>query len=354
MKRLLFILSFAFLLVACKKKEIVVLPSSNSPVFSLQGVINGQPVAYQAGDLGMTLQTEIEMHNGVQFSYGKFSNGTTSFKLGIFDNRVTIPGVQCPLMVGDSLFFAQKQIEDLAFLSPNLLSNGLKITHIDWYANTVFLGSNNVHITEPGVYDICGIFTFENGAQKTVCNRMFLGFETDVDFTVRHFLSDYGDLKLWIEGNTQPIDSIQWLIDDELVWTGETCSQNIDLDQKMVRAKVYYSNGKIHDKTILVDGSFNGLFVEDFSAFQVPQPDVNWNKAVGLEIEMGGVMYSSFDVSNYKGSMVVKGVDNYIHPVSGAQMLRILADVDAKLKSSTTGQTMSAILRINFAITKPN
>ena len=121
-----------------------------------------------------------------------------------------------------------------------------------------------------------------------------------------------------------------------------------------VKAKVFYHNGAVAEKTILVDGSFQGRYIEDFSVFELPLQDDTWDNAVGLEVVKDGETYRTFDVSNYKGSMEIIGVEWYVHPITGQEMFKVAAEIDAKLKSTTTGNIISTSLYVVFGLPKPS
>ncbi len=352
-KIILLFLVMSVLVFSCKKNQIEPIPENNIPVFTIDGEFGGESIHYSAGDDGIVMNGAIETRNGVNYAYGEFTNGSTKFKLGIFDGNVAIPGIQGSFAVGDTFFFAKKRTEPLAYLSAAMLTSGSKINSVDWYANSVFLGSNNVEIKEPGVYKICGEFTFDDNSTETICNTMYLGFENDVDVSVRHFLNENSILNLWLEGNVSDIDSVRWYFGDEYKWTGETCTKDFSFEPKLVTAKVFYANGAEISKTIRVDGTFNGHWIDDFSVFQLPIIESNWDYNVGLEVERNGQTFSTFNVTNYKGSFIVKKLDYYVHPMTGAPMIRIEADVDAKLKSST-GAVVTTTLNVVLGIPKIN
>jgi hypothetical protein len=346
-------LVLSVLIFSCKKKVIEPIPEDNYPVFTLDGEFGGEAIHYSAGDDGMVMTGDIEMRNGVDYAFGEFSNGTTKFKLGVYDGRVALPGIHGNIAIGDTLFFAKKRTESLAFLSPSMLTSGPKINNVDWYANAVFLGSNNVNIYEPGVYDICGEFTFDDNSTETICNKMILGFENDVDVSVRHFLNETGELNLWLEGNLNGLDSVRWYFDNEFQWTGETCTKNIDYEPKVVTAHVFYANGADIRKSIRVDGAFNGHWIDDFSVFQLETTEGLWDYTVGLEVERNGQSFSTFNVTNYKGYFLVKGVSYYVHPITSEPMVRVSAEIDAKLKSST-GAVVTTTLDVVVGLPRIN
>jgi hypothetical protein len=353
--RIIYIVALFVLVSACKKKVFEPFPDSSTPVFSMEGDFAGQNISYFAGDNGMEMTSGLEIRNGVQYAFAQFSNGSKKYKIGLFDGNTALPLDQNSISIGDTLFFAQKTTQQLAYLSLSQLSNYYKFSNVEWYANDVYLGNNSVSITDPGVYDVTGIFTFNDAGQttRTVTNRMYLGFQNDLPISLHHYLSDPNELKVWTEGDLQDVDSIQWYIDNEFIWTGLTCTKNINPAVQNVKAKVFYSNQAVLEKTIVVDGSFEGRYIEDFSVFQAPDQSTLWDYSVGFEVEENGQTYSSFDVPNYKGSFVVRNMNLYTHPITGVEMIRIEADIDAKLKSNTSGEVINSMLHVIFGFPRP-
>ena len=344
------ILVFVLFFVSCKKQKVETIPESNAPVFYMDGLLAGQPINFTAGDNGMEMKYGIELRNGVHYSFGEITNGLNSVKLGIYDGNVALNEFAGNIKIGDTLFMATKFNENLANLWKGNFANDLNISNIDWYVNGIFKGSNQVFINEPGVYEICGNFTFNNGDSKNVCNTLFLGFEQDLNFAIRHFMADNGDLKLWLDGDLQNFDQVDWYIDDSLVACSPNYSGNIGNNQKEISAIVHHHNGAVLKKNIVVDGTFSGNFVEDFDVNKLVVLGSNWDYSVGLEITKNGEKYSSFEVANYKSMLIIKDMSVYEITANGQIITKIQAKVDAKLKSMQSGNTVNLNFNTSFAI----
>jgi hypothetical protein len=356
MKRNLFLfVAFAILVFSCKKKTLETLPQSNNPVFYFDGTFGIDPLNFVAGEQSMVMKHGKENRNGVEYAYGELTNGNTFIKLGIFDGHLSIANFLNPLNSGDSLFMANKFSDVLANLSKGNFSNDGKISNVDWYVDGLFKASNQVTIDKPGVYYVCGNFTFsDDGSQKSICNKMFLGFEDDVEFSIKHFLSENGDVKLWVEGNTQYFDSVVWEIGNEVIATSFSHSTNIGNEVRSISATVYHQNGGVREKSIVIDGTFSGHFIEDFEVCKIPTLERKWDNEVGLEVSINGEVYSSFEVANYKSTVVVKEVN--IHEVNalGQKVVRLKLEVDAMLKSHSSGLTKPMKFNAVFAYPLPN
>ncbi len=341
-------LVIGLLVVSCKKRVIEPLDGDSAPVFYMSGDFGGQEINYVAGDNGFVMTSGVEVRNGVNYAYTLFSDGQTKYKIGIFDGNVAIPNFNKGFLAGDTLHFASAPTQTLAYLSTSLMTNAVSIQNVDWYINDVLQdgGNDNVSITEPGVYFVRGDFTFNdvNSTLKKVTNRMYLGFENDVDFSLRHLVVDGYEVKLWTEGDLSKIDSVQWFIDGQYDWTAMACTRYIGPNIKDITAKAFYNNGAVQQKKIVVDGSQEGRYIEDFDIFKTPDPILPWDYQVGIEVERDGETFSSFGVSNNKGTILVKKVEAYIHPITGEQMIRLVTEIDTKLKSISTGDLIETKL----------
>ncbi|MGJ8661683.1 MAG: hypothetical protein ACSHXL_06570 [Bacteroidota bacterium] len=337
MKKIYLVVAVALLVFACKKKTIEPLPESNDPVFYVNGTVGNSAINLIAGENGMIMKQGVESRNGVDYAFSLLSNGNTWIKMGIFDGDLAMPKNWQDLKVGDSIPFANKFNDNLANLSKNNFSNEANISSIDWYIDGLFKGTNQVTISEPGLYNVCGNFTFTNGVQKSICNTMYLGFEQDIDFSIKHFLSENGDVKLWIDGETQYYDSVVWHIGNETVSTSGTYSTNIGNVVQSVSATIYQQNGAVRRKNIVIDGTFSGNYIEDFEVCEIPTSQKKWDYSAGIEANIDGETLTSFDLSNYKSSVLVKNVELHEVNLQGEKVIRITVAVDAMMKSKSTG-----------------
>ncbi|MFA7272653.1 MAG: hypothetical protein WC044_02235 [Crocinitomicaceae bacterium] len=344
------ILAVVLFLVSCKKQEIETIPESNTPVFYMDGTWAGQHINFTAGDDGMVMNYGTETRNGVHYSFGEITNGLNSIKLGVFDGHVALETFAGNIKIGDTLYMSSKFTENLANLWKGNFANDMSISNVDWYVNGIFKGSNQVFIDEPGVYEICGNFTFSNGDSRNVCNTMYLGFQQDLNFAIRHFIADNGDVKLWLDGDLQNFDQVDWYIDDSLVACSPNFSGNIGANQREISAIVHHHNGAVLKKNIVVDGTFSGNFVEDFDINKLVVTGTNWDYGVGLEVTRNGEKFSSFEVANYKSKLVVKEMSIFETNAQGQIVVRINAEVDAKLKSLQSGNTVNMSFNSFFAI----
>ena len=348
------IIVLVLLTFACKKKTIEPLPPSNEPVFYLKGMLGDSQLDFLAGDNDMVMSYGVESRNGVKYAFGELNNGSSYVKMGFFEGSLNQLTGFNTIKVGDSLLLANRFTDNLANLNKGNFSNDANITNIDWYIDGLFKGSNYVIVSQPGLYNVCGNFTFANGFQKSICNTMYLGFEQDVNFSIKHFLSENGDVKLWLEGDTQNFDSVVWQLGNEIATTDGIYSTNIGNVVQSLSATVYHENGANRKKNIVIDGTFSGNYIEDFSVCEMPTLQRKWDYSLGIEAKINGELFSSFDVANYKGCVLVKDVQLHEINAQGEKVVRVKVDVDAIMKSVTSGSTKTMKFEAVFAYPVPN
>ena len=139
-------------LASCKKEE-VVLPESNDPVFRVDGSFDGQNFSLVAGDNNAYMHTMTEIVNGVEVFSGNLSNGDFSVEMGVYNGLIDMPSSQVVLELVDlNPNFSMNSAQGLMFLSKNMLvsPSGQYIEQIFWYIDGVFAGVNDVVIYDPG------------------------------------------------------------------------------------------------------------------------------------------------------------------------------------------------------------
>jgi hypothetical protein len=349
-KRVGTILLVLLIFSACKKQEeLEILPESNDPVFTLTGSIDNQQMTYLAGNNGMVMRNGVEARNGISYFYSELGNTDRKFRIGLYDGHVAIPDFQATLKSGDTLFLAKKFAEPLALLSKKYLTNAAQIERIDWYVDNAFVGQDEVELLEAGKFNVCGHFTFKNGSQQTICNQMLLGFEQEVDFTIRHFMNEVGSVNLWMDGNLSEISTVEWYNDGQLVSTAKSLTMNVGFSQSIITCKIKTIAGAERVKRILVDGKVSGNYIEDFDILLRETIQTKWDFGVGLEIYQNGSWYSSFEVENYKSFLFISKVEYYGVNSQNKPIYKVTSNIDAKLKNASSGQAITAKLQTVFA-----
>ncbi|MFT7343992.1 MAG: hypothetical protein ACI9XP_000569 [Lentimonas sp.] len=333
---------------SCKKAKVEQLPKNNDPIFTIKGMLDGKKIDYTAGVDGFFMASEYEKRNRVDYYYGNLNNDDISIKIGFFDDNIQRINNSHNLKIGDTLRLSQKSNQTLSILSIDDFSNANKIESIDWYIDGQIVSQNYLMMSTPGLYQICGEFTFKDGSKFTVCNDSYLAFNKDLAYQIRHFSPESGTANLWLDGNIEETDLVQWYINDKLVGEGTSTSFGVGNTQNQIKAVVTTANGAKRTKIIQVDGNNSGKYIEDFIIESNENQDLHWDRTMGIEITRDGQCYSSFETDNSKAFMVVEKIEFYGKNTLGQNVYKIIGTTTANLKSKTTGEVIQFAATVDF------
>lgn len=350
-KKAIFLVLMLVAVVGCKKNKepLAVLPESNDPVFTLIGSVDGQGISFSAGVNGMKMKNGIENRNGVAYHFSEMTDNQLIYRLGVFEGNVNRLEKVIGLKEGDTLHFAEKFNQTLFSMRKSELANAAKIDYIRWYVNNELTATNDLEISEPGKYAVCGEFYFYDSSKVTVCNDILLGFEEEVDYKIAHISGNSGSVKLWLNGDPDNLESVQWYMDNEPVSTEFALTLPVGNVQRVISARIRTKTGAERLKTIAVDGMVDGRFVQDFDNSAASLVQNVWDFGVGLEIYKNGQWFSTFESDNYKSKMIIDKVDLYDVNQDGKPVYKVSCRIDAKMASQTTGQTIFVNLHCVYA-----
>ena len=343
------LLFFAIVLLgACKKKEIEDPSPDSGPIFTATGTLGNETFLLEAGNDNVFMNTSINMSNGVKVYSGKLGNEEMEIEIGFHESNIDL---EVPFSIQNfptSLKFATLPSQTLAFLSKDLLPNSMFIEEVKWFINGVFSGVNDVEIIEPGKYNVCAEVKFNDGSEATLCNEMILGFAVNASCKIRHILQSNGNLKVWLDAYSTPVDHILWYVDDVLVGENENLETNIDDQNHLVSAEIFYTNGAHRKKSILVDGSLSGKLIDDFSVFENGSvSQVKWDNSVILKMKKDGLVYSSAGADNTMSSIQILNLSYYGKNSAGMDVYKCAASVNVNVREGQAGET----LPLNFTTT---
>lgn len=349
-KYMIALVGVLFIMISCKKEQVEPPGVSNTPVFTLEGSLNGESLSLQAGVDNFYMNTSTLMINGVEFYNGVLTDGNTSVQLGLYNGNLDLPEAQFNQSIPNTLSFIQISSQPLAFLSKDLLPNTMFIDEIRWFINGVFAGVNYVEITTPGKYEICAQVYFTDQTYQELCNEMILGYTKHASGQLRHFLSQSGNLQVWVEENAVAVSSVKWYVDNQLVSEESKLALAVDEESHLVSADISFVNGVKRRKSILIDGSLNGKFIDDFSVFENSSSAMNWDYGLVLEIKRNGKVYRSDLTQNQSSSVQVNSVTYYGLNPQGKKVYKIDAQIDCSLKETASGQVVPFSGKTSFGV----
>jgi hypothetical protein len=345
-------------LASCKKEE-VVLPESNDPVFRVDGSFDGQNFSLIAGDNNAYMHTMTETVNGVEVFSGNLSNGDFSVEMGVYNGLIDMPSSQVVLELVDlNPNFSMNSTQGLMFLSKNMLvsPSGQYIEQIFWYIDGVFAGVNDVVIYDPGKYEVCAEAKFADGTVQSLCNELIVGYKHNANFSIDFSIDQLGNLESSIDNMGYDINMVNWTM-DSVSMTNQTdyLQQVVNSGVHYLNAQVHFTNGVVRSKTALIDGSLAARHIPDFTVFEETAPEfiIPRDFNIRLKVKSAGSLYLSEMVDNSNSSLTITGVEYYGKNSSGNDVYKIMVNVSAQLKETITLETVSINFSSSFGIEIP-
>lgn len=336
---------------SCKKETIEDPIPDQTPVFTANGSLNGNSFEIIAGENGAEMQTLTQIENGVKFYSGVLGDGSENIEFGIHEGNLDITNLSDPSNFSGALHFSRVPDEPLLVLSKDALPNASIIQEIKWYVNNIFTGTNYVEINLPGKYDVCAEVTFSDGMQSTLCNEMVVGYENHSNYKLRHYLNQMGVLKVWLDEASSMASSVQWFINDEPYCQSETLELPINAKPVKVTSTVTFNNGASRTRSILVDGSLSGKFIEDFSVFESELANpVFWDYSVIIRYRKNGVTYTSVSADNTNSSIIVNDIDYFGLNSAGNQVFKCSASVSCFVTDPSNGSQIPLNFNTQFGV----
>lgn len=337
-------------LFSCKKEEVEDPIEPNTPVFRVDGTFGTESFSAVAGDDNFYMSTFTQTVNGIDLYSGKLSDGNFEIEMGLFNGNIDLPLEMLVDNLPGELHFAGIPQQPILELSKQMFPNCNYIEQIKWYVNGTFAGLNTVVINEPGKYSVCAEVAFISGNEGTVCNDVIVGYQKHASSILRHFVSPGGDLLVWLEEQDVPVASVKWYFDGSFVSDDLKLEDEIDDDMHVVTAEVTYSNGVIRTKSVLIDGTANGGYLDDFSIFENTPTPFFRDYSVALIVRKNGIEYTSMNVANNTSNFHVSNLSYYGKNSSGKAVFKVTAELDCTLRNNSNGQSVPFSGSIQFGI----
>lgn len=337
-------------IVGCKKDLIEEPQADDSPVFKIEGQLGQESFSAIAGDDGFLMSTFIEQINGVDFFAGSISNGDVEFEMGFFNGNIDMNSSSLPNELTEDIFFANQPVGPLLSISKEDFPNSSLISSINWSLNGVVVAQDNLVITEPGRFLVGAKVNFYDGTSATIENELIVGYHRNVYCQLRHFLGQNGNLKAWIDENTSDVQAVKWYIDGVLVSNDLIFNTIVSPYGHKVTAVIDFVNGTHRTKTIWVDGSLQGKFIDDFSSFESLGSGIEWDYKSKISFKYKGQNYTSVSVNNQLSTFEVLSIQYYSTSSQGKPIYKILANIDCMMKNTLSNEVLPLTALTTFAI----
>jgi len=348
-------MAFTFVLLfatSCKKEKIEI-PDSNEPIFSASGTFDGQAFDIVAGDDGAYMHTMTKIENGVSVFSGIISNENLSIEVGAFDGNLDVQMTGLPT-TNIAPIFSSISTTPIATLSKNVFTNVSAINYIKWFVDGIDRGVNDVPIYEAGKYNVCAEIHFYDGSEKTLCNDLLLGFNHNATCQLKSTLLGNGLAKISVENPSNPVNSIDWFLNDVLIESIDTLELNLPSTLQKITAKIYFQNGTVKTKSILVNGYNTQKNIEDFSAFEL-QSEGFTSRDFNLRVIVKKLsdVYRSDMSDNTSSKLYISDISYFGLNSSGKNVYKISGTLSCKQRKVGTTADVNLNLKFVFGIEIP-
>ena len=346
----LFGLVLLLTIVSCKKDLIEDPKPDETPVFKIDGMIGSEAFSATAGDDGFLMSTFIDEFNNVDVFTGKISNENLSFELGFFNGDIDMEQASMTDAIAQGILFANQPQVPLLTITKDQLPNSSLINSINWYVDGVNVSQNTVSFLEPGKFNVGAKVNFYDGTSATIYNDVIVGYNRNVNCQLRHFLGQNGHLQAWVDEYSQDISSVKWYLDEVLVSNDIKLDTTVDGYGHKVEAEITFVNGAKRTRTVWVDGSLNGKFIDDFASFEANSTNVQWDFKTKLTFKKDGKTYTTLACNNQLSEFEVLDFTYYSTSSQGKPIYKILATIDCFVKDISTNEVLPLDATITFAV----
>lgn len=350
MKKLLYILSL-LALVSCKKEKLPELPDSNSPVFSIEGSIDGQSIYVIAGENDYFMHSKEFMFNNITQWKGSLANEENSFEIILSDGFVDVPNSSYDITQLDYLSITEMPGAPLLVLDKNNLSNSEFIQSIKWIVNgEAHTIQGPLVIYEPGKYIICAEVTFNNQLQATNCSEVILGYDKNAKGTLKYVLGQNNTLVAFFDTPEYEIDYVEWFINNSMVSTNKVnLSTGLSENSCHLKAIVHYVNGVIRTRTAFVNKAYPQHYIQDLTAFE-DQNSMSWDFKLRLNISYNGQNYKGISTTTTDTQLHIQSIQEYGYNESGEKVLLVKGTLNAPMFHVESETVVNANLSLSFAL----
>lgn len=340
-----------FLLTSCKKEKIDVNPDyGDTPVFTVEGTIDGEAISFQAGVDEAFLTTYTTSFNGVNRFSGKIEKGQSFVDFGIFDGNL-LTNNHSIIDIGNLIGLTQSYSTPLFTLNRSVCTNSIFIDHLDIKVNNVSVGESLV-INEPGIYSICVTVHYFDGSYKEVCNEVIIGYKDLADFSIQYSINSQGYLGASAQSNLAKTNT-NWYLDGNLVSSNADCNYYLSPGLHVLTAKVSFDNGAIKSHSVIVDSEGLGRYFEEINCFKTTLNSSMYQDFKGeFKVKHNGVLFEHVGSATNQ-QITVTGVSPYGQSAAGNDVFKLTGIVNTQMRNTSTQEIVDAHFNVVIGIEIP-
>lgn len=346
----LILVLMVLVITACKKDPIPELPENNSPIYYISGTLNGDKLNYSAGIDNMYMKTNFSYFNNVLQYSAKITDENNYFNIEISDAAIDIPSNNIDFTSISALELAKLDIGDLVVLNKEIFSNQDAIEAVSWTIDGELQPSQEISISEPGLYTICARVSFIDGATRELCNELLLGYKKNPAFGLYHTITQGDQLNLYLDIPQTEIKSITWNVNGSQYATSNTISIQIEPETYSIEAIVTLENGVKRVKNIFFDGGAQNHFIEDFSTQENQSVAAFWDLKSRLSIMHLG---DEWEPVNFDDKIIINSIKkNELNENKNSTYL-LEGIFDGEMINKHTAQIAYGSFKFNLAFAIP-
>lgn len=345
---LIFFLSIILGLQSCHK-EIVEIPESNNPLFTMSGTIGTSPVNYVVGD-NASFTYSKDLLNGVNFFSGTLKHDDFEMEIGFFDSNADRSTSVSEILSLTSLKYAEMPYQSMFYVTKDFFDNRDNIKEIKFYVNGEYLGTNALSINTPGKYQVCAEFLYNDNSTQSICNEVIVGFKKSACFGLQfNFNVQTGTLVSWADASEGTVASVNWYLEDQLISSAENLTTQLPFGIHHIKAEITFTNGSKRTRSILVDASGQHKSIEDF-AINENFTQVKWDYHVKVSYKELNNEYSSIFAENDDSSFKINSISFFDYDASGNPVYILDGTLKTKLISKITNEVKEIDLKISWGL----
>jgi len=339
------------LIVSCKKEKLPELPQGNSPIFSIQGEIDGQPISINAGNDNYYMHSsKFDLNNITQWQ-GSLSNELNSFEITLSDGIVDVPNSTFNLKDLNYFGISQMPLVPLLHLDKSYFTNAEFIDHITWLVNgEVYANQGPLIIYEPGFYDICAQVVFLDQSKASNCSELILGYDKNAKGALKFIHGQNNTIVAFFDTPEYEIDYVEWFYNDSIAITN-VINWTFQMSQNVcnLKAIVHYSNGVVRTRSAYIDNVNIQNYIQDLTSFE-NQSSFSWDFKLRFNIKYGGQNYTSIESTTNSSQLQVLSIEDYGVNSAGDKILMVKGTLNAPFFHVESETVVNASLTMSFAL----
>lgn len=346
-KNPLYIILLLGVLFSCKKDKLPEIPPQNVPLFSVSGEIEGNTFELIAGVDNTIMKDEVQIRNNVAYFIGEMEQENQKVTFSIADGE--LDQINKDWEINEATFLSILPIYELPVFSMNVFSfsNSQMITSIQWEVNGELMSGEQLEFNEPGVYTVCGNFSFLGGESATICNDLIIGFDRESDLQLIFDYIEPNVYQLNIDPSESVVSSVNWYINDSLYSTEKSPVLYANDLNNIVRSEVLLENGVARVREVYINTSNQEVYVQDFGNLE-KNTDliIDYNAEINLDLSFG-----SYKAIPYGGNNEIEIIDVLLYETSEDKNIFLIKAryIGSVLNLNTEG-IVDAQINFNFAL----